>query len=81
MTDDQRTARDRLAAFIEGRRNDDDGVEFHCNDGEWHVEVALEDDNTTIVVIGHAYSGGADAIEESCADVIDRLADAGLQVA
>jgi hypothetical protein len=35
---------------------------------------------TTIAVIGGSYTGGADAIERTCRDVIDRLAEVGLRV-
>jgi hypothetical protein len=83
---EQSAAQDRLDEFFRNRSKG--GLTIACEDGAWcaRAEAAIGAVGstgrwtTTITVIGGSYAGGADAIERTCRDVIDRLAEVGLTV-
>jgi hypothetical protein len=83
---EQSAAQDRLDEFFRNRSKG--GLTIACDDGAWcaRAEVAVGAVGstgrwtTTITVIGGSYAGGAEAIERTCRDVIDRLAEVGLTV-
>jgi hypothetical protein len=83
---EQSVAQSRLDEFFRNRSKG--GLTISCEDGSWcaRAEAALGAVGasgrwtTTITVIGGSYSGGADAIEKTCRDVIERLAEVGLRV-
>jgi hypothetical protein len=83
---EQSAAQDRLDEFFRNRSKG--GLTIACEDGAWcaRAEAAIGAVGstgrwtTTITVIGGSYAGGAEAIERTCRDVIDRLAEVGLTV-
>ena len=83
---EQSVAQGRLDEFFRNRSKG--GLTIACQEGSWcaSAEAAIGAVGssgrwtTTITVIGGSYTGGADAIEKTCRDVIDRLAEVGLNV-
>ncbi len=78
---DQVTSRGRLEALF--RRKAAGGLTLACEDGVWTASVvvavgeggAAGRPTTTIEVVGHKRG-----IEESCADIIGHLLEAGVEV-
>ena len=83
---EQRAAFGRLEEFFRNRSKG--GLTIACEGGTWsaRAEAAMGAVGstgrwtTTITVVGGSYEGGDDAIERTCRDVIDRLAEVGLTV-
>ena len=83
---EQSVAQSRLDDFFRNRSKG--GLTIACEGGSWcaRAEAAVGAVGasgrwtTTINVVGGSYKGGADAIEKTCQDVIDRLAEVGLKV-
>jgi hypothetical protein len=83
---EQSAAQSRLDEFFRNRSKG--GLTIACEDGSWCARAEAATGavgstgrwTTTITVIGGSYAGGAEAIEKTCRDVIDRLAEVGLTV-
>jgi len=83
---EQSAAQGRLDEFFRNRSKG--GLTIACEDGSWcaSAEAAMGAVGstgrwtTTITVVGGSYTGGAEAIERTCLDVIARLAEVGLTV-
>jgi hypothetical protein len=83
---EQSTAHGRLDEFFRNRSKG--GLTIACEGGKWsaRAEAAMGAVGstgrwtTTITVVGGKYAGGDEAIERTCLDVIDRLAEVGLTV-
>ena len=83
---EQSVAQGRLDEFFRNRSKG--GLTIACEDGSWSAKAEASTGavgstgrwTTTITVIGGSYSGGADAIEKTCLDVIEQLAEVGLTV-
>jgi hypothetical protein len=83
---EQSTAHGRLDEFFRNRSKG--GLTIACEGGKWsaRAEAAIGAIGTTgrwtttITVVSGKYTGGDEAIERACLDVIDRLAEVGLTV-
>jgi hypothetical protein len=83
---EQSVAQNRLDDFFRNRSRG--GLTITCEDGSWCARAEAATGavgstgrwTTTITVVGGSYSGGADAIERTCLDVISQLAEVGLRV-
>jgi len=83
---EQSTAQGRLDEFFRNRSRG--GLTIACEGGKWsaRAEAAMGAVGstgrwtTTITVVGGKYAGGDEAIERTCVDVINRLAEVGLTV-
>ena len=83
---EQSAAQTRLEDFF--RNRSEGGLVIACEDGAWRASAeaamgavgATGRWTTMITVVGGSYAGGAEAIERTCLDVIDRLAEVGLTV-
>ena len=83
---EQSAAHARLEEFFRNRSRG--GLTIACEAGKWsaRAEAAMGAVGstgrwtTTITVVGGKYAGGDEAIEKTCLDVINRLAEVGLTV-
>jgi len=83
---EERAAHGRLEDFFRNRSVG--GLTIACEDGKWSARAEASMGavgstgrwTTTVTVVGGTYAGGDDAIERTCRDVIDRLAEVGLVV-
>ena len=83
---EQSAAHARLEEFFRNRSKG--GLTIACEGGKWsaRAEAAMGAVGstgrwtTTIIVVGGKYAGGDEAIERTCLDVINRLAEVGLTV-
>ncbi len=83
---EQRAAHGRLEEFFRNRSKG--GLTIANEGGKWSARAEAATGaigttgrwTTTISVVGGKYSGGDDAIERTCLDVIARLQEVGLTV-
>ena len=83
---EQGSAHGRLEDFFRNRSVG--GLSIACEGGKWSARAEASMGavgstgrwTTTITVVGGKYAGGDDAIERTCLDVINRLAEVGLIV-